>query len=442
MRSRPLIAIGLLPLLLALASCGGGGSSIATSPSGSGGGQTLTTSGANVVTMTVDAGPSGVNAADIPYITVTLCDPVNTTQCQTFDHIEVDTGSYGFRILADATDTTGIAYNLSLPPETDSGGNPLAECTAFVDGYSWGPVATADLQISGEAANGVPVQVIGDPSQSGESSFPAVPSSCSQSGTQTPEDTVAAFGANGILGVGPFTHDCGSGCVGSVNAGNGVYYTCPPSGCQETALSSIDQEVANPVPSFQTDDNGVIIELPAIASSGAATATGSLVFGIGTESDNDLSAANVLTTDSNGYVTTSFNGQSLPQSLFDTGSNAYYFDDSSIPTCTAPNMSSWFCPSSTLTLDATNYAVDSSGAMTGPSSSVTFSVANATTLFNSSNTAFNDIAASSGSQAAYCQNQSSNCSFDFGLPFFFGRNVYVAISGANTPDGLGPYFAY
>ncbi len=440
MRSRSLIGIGLLPLLLALASCGGGGgSSIATSPGtsgGSGGGQTITTSGANVVTMTVDAGPPGVNAADIPYITVTVCNPGNTSQCQTFDHIEVDTGSYGFRILADATDTSGNAYGLSLPPETDSGGNPLAECTAFVDGYSWGPVATADLQISGEAANGVPVQVIGDPG------FPAAPSSCSTNGTGTAENTVSAFGANGILGVGPFTHDCGSGCVGAANVGNGVYYTCPPAGCQETALSSTDQEVSNPVPGFPTDNNGVIIELPPIASSGAPTATGSLVFGIGTEGNNGLSAVNVLTADSNGYVTTSFNGQSLPQSLFDTGSNAYYFDDPSIPTCTASGMSSWFCPSSPLTLGATNYAVDSSGTMTGQSSSVTFYVDNAQTLFNSSNTAFNDIAASSGSQAAYCQNGSSNCSFDFGLPFFFGRDVYVAISGANTPAGLGPYFAY
>jgi hypothetical protein len=32
--------------------------------------------------------------------------------------------------------------------------------------------------------------------------------------------------------------------------------------------------------------------------------------------------------------------------------------------------------------------------------------------------------------------------FDFGLPFFYGRNVFTAIEGKNTAGGLGPYFAY
>jgi hypothetical protein len=33
-------------------------------------------------------------------------------------------------------------------------------------------------------------------------------------------------------------------------------------------------------------------------------------------------------------------------------------------------------------------------------------------------------------------------SFDWGLPFFFGRSVYVAFAGAVTPKGLGPYWAW
>jgi hypothetical protein len=32
--------------------------------------------------------------------------------------------------------------------------------------------------------------------------------------------------------------------------------------------------------------------------------------------------------------------------------------------------------------------------------------------------------------------------FDWGLPFFFGRNIYTAIEGQSTPGGAGPYWAY
>jgi hypothetical protein len=32
--------------------------------------------------------------------------------------------------------------------------------------------------------------------------------------------------------------------------------------------------------------------------------------------------------------------------------------------------------------------------------------------------------------------------FDWGLPFFFGRQVFTAIEGASTPGGSGPYFAF
>ena len=430
---RKALLAGLLPIVLSIAGCGGGGVSTASTSSAHSG-QPGTASGPNVVTMTVDSGPvSSSPAVDTPYITVTVCVPGSTTQCQTFNNIEVDTGSYGFRILADATDTSGTTFDLSLPAETAAGGAPLAECAQFVDGFSWGLVTTADLQVGGETASGVPVQVIGDPTVSGESSFPAIPAACS--GVGTSEDTVTAFGANGILGIGPFAQDCGSGCA--ITTDNGDYYVCPASGCQPST-AALAAQVTNPVFDFQIDNDGVIVELPSLGPSGTAPAsTGALIFGIGTRGNNQLNASTILTTNDYGDITTLFNGQSLPYSYFDTGSNAYYFNDSAIPD-TCMNNAGWFCPSSTLNLEATNEGVN------GTEAPVTFSIANAQTLFNEyqSNTAFDDIGASAGNQSAFCPNGASNCAFDFGLPFFFGRDIYIGYQGANTSAGPGPFYAY
>ncbi len=428
---RKTLIVGLVLVVLAIAGCGGGGGSSNVAASrgtggggGGGGGQTIVTSGPNVVTMTVDAGPNG-NSVDIPYITVTLCEP-GTTVCQTFDHIEVDSGSYGLRILADATDTTGNPFSLALPQETVNG-NPVAECTQFVDGYSWGPIDTADVQVSSESAQNVPVQVIGNPN------YATVPSACAGTGTQ--EDTVSTFGANGILGVGPFAQDCGTACATQAN--NGDYYACTASGCQQTTLP-VAEQVTDPVADFQTDNNGVIVELPPLGASGtAASITGSLVFGIGTEGNNTLGAQTVLTADNYGDISTTYNGQSLPYSFLDTGSNAYYFTDNSIPD-SCLTQGNWYCPAATLELSATNLGQN------GMQSVVDFTIANAGTLFQqySTNSVFDNIGANAGNQSAFCPNKASVCSFDFGLPFFFGRNVYVAFYGALTSDGYGPYFAY
>jgi hypothetical protein len=32
--------------------------------------------------------------------------------------------------------------------------------------------------------------------------------------------------------------------------------------------------------------------------------------------------------------------------------------------------------------------------------------------------------------------------FDWGLPFHFGRNVFTAIDGQETPAGQGPFVAF
>jgi hypothetical protein len=398
---RRLIAFAAIAILSCAAGCGGSGLSTAT--------PTPTPTGSNVAVITVDAGPStasNIASVNTPFVSVTICAPGSTTDCQTIDHVEVDTGSYGLRILASVLNST-----FTLPLETNgAGGAAIVECTVFADGFSWGPVKTADIQIAGEVASAVPIQIIGDPA------FPGVPAACSSTGPA--EDTVATFGANGILGIGTFIQD---------DPNN--YYTCAAGLCAPFTITPLMQ-VSNPVAFFAADNNGVIIELPTVPAAGAAPFTGSLVFGIGTESNNGLGTATVYALDPNaGVFTVNYNNQSFVNGFIDSGSNANYFVDGSIPTCVNGTVGAgFFCPTATLSLSASNLGTNNASNM------VSFSVANAGDLFNgnTSAVAFADLAAANP----------DNTSFDWGLPFFFGRNVYTAISDQNTPGGIGPYFAY
>ena len=231
--ARLAVGLGLAALLSA---CGGGGSSGLSAPP-----PTVN----NVAAVTVDSGPSN-NSVNTLFVSVKFCVPGSATNCQTVDHIQVDTGSYGLRVLSSA-------MTLNLPLQATTSGS-LVECVPFVDGYSFGPVATADIYIGGEKAAGLPVQVIGD------SRFPTVPSDCS-SGNGTQEDTVAQFGANGILGIGPFPSDCPA-CENQVIAA--TYYTCASAtSCANSMVPAADV-VPNPVTRFAADNNGTIIELPAV----------------------------------------------------------------------------------------------------------------------------------------------------------------------------------
>jgi hypothetical protein len=194
---------------------------------------------------------------------------------------------------------------------------------------------------------------------------------------------------------------------------------------------SIAQQLQNPVSLFQTDNNGAIIELPDIPPQGAATATGSLVFGIGTQSNNALGSATKLMLDGSGTLTTTFGPAKTPYpgSFIDSGSNGIYFLDTSlngIPTCPAPN-TSFYCPSTTQTLSATNQGTNS------VTSTVTFSVANTNNL-SGAFSAFNDLSGVNNNPPA----------FDFGLPFFFGRHVFTGLESVSNgqPTDTGQFVAY
>lgn len=432
--------------LFSLAGCGGGGGSSSssaptvvstpatvtapTTPQNTTPAPTVIATTANVAPLTIDAGPAvtAANASpsvgNLMYTTVTVCAP-GTTTCATVDHILVDTGSSGLRIFASALPTS-----FTLPQRTDVNNNPLAECIQFVDGYSWGPLQTADFKISGETASSLPIQIIGSPN------FATVPNACANVGTS--RNTIQSFGANGVLGISNGVQDCGAACVTTnVNgtAQNNLYYSCAtPQTCTATTVP-LSAQVQNPITLFAVDNNGSAIVLPAIPSEGALTVNGSLIFGIGTQTNNSLGSAVALQVDPYAFeFTTQYQNVNYAESYIDSGTNFYAVPDPNNTIATCSGASSFFCPASTLYLSATLIGTNALF------SSTTFSIANALTLFNQNPnfTAFNDIGGPNGTGSSRTTH-----TFAWGAPFFFGKTVFTAIEGKATPSSTPtPYVAF
>jgi hypothetical protein len=421
-----------------LAGCGGGGGGPPASSTSGGGG--VTAPAANVVPIAVNSGPPAAGGiSNIPYVSLTLCEPGSTTACQTISDIQVDTGSSGLRVFASVLVAAGL--NLPVMADPANSANTVAECVAFLDGYVWGPVATADLTMGGESASAMQVHVLND----NGSYVPSVPSGCTAETVNTDLDSVAAYGANGVIGVGLLTQDCGPFCamcdsMGGCTSMDDPYYSCNASSntCTSTQVAQ-NAQVANPVSLFQVDNNGVIVQLQSVPQAGAVSATGSLIFGIGTQSNNVLGNAQVLTLDENLDFTATFNGTAFNSSFIDSGSSAFFFADSSLPTCPSPNQS-FYCPPTPQALTASNQGHLLDGTPSGEVNTVGFTIVGLSEL-NATATAIDDIGVMQLTSAGTTPLTND---FDFGLPFFYGRSVYTGIIGRSAgADGpTGPYYAY
>jgi hypothetical protein len=397
----------VLALLFAfgLAGCGGSSGGAAVAPA---------SGGSNLLALSVNGGPAGTGYnVNRLYTSVTLCQPGSNTQCQTIEHVLVDTGSTGFRVLA-----SQLSGALGLTPVLAGGGQPLLSCVQFLDAsFGWGPVVTADLFLGEKRANGVPIQLMGDPLTEARSA------NCSSGTSLT---TAATLGANAILGVDMFKEDCGASCA--TNVVNGYYYTCTDASCAAVvgSTASMDKQVKHPVPLFASDNNGLLIDLPSVPLGGASGVNGSLIFGIGTQSNNQSGPATVLTTSGSGLLSARFEGRTLNRGFVDTGSNGLFFDTAIVPQCDSSAVG-FYCPpvrtNFSVTMVGTNLA-------TVP---VDFAVDNALTLFsNYPNAAFPTLAGTIGDPRI----------MDLGLPFFYGRRVFVGIEGLISPMGPGPLFAF
>lgn len=413
-RTRWALAAALSAFILTACGGGGGGSSSTASGTANGNANTATTSAAaiatNAVAVTIGSSVGGNAFRNIPTVSVTVCVP-GTSTCQTIDNILVDTGSVGLRLISSATTVT-------LPTVSTSSGATLAECVNFASGYGWGGMRTADVKIGSKSVSGMRVHLMND------SSVPSAPSSCVNALTGYEVDTVARFGANGVLGIGQLPQDCGSGCATSTS--NHIYYGCALGTCTDITLP-VAQQLPHPVTQFTSDNNGTVLQLPSVSSGGQSSATGLLIFGIGTGANNALGSATVLKT--NGLTFNgSYNGSAIT-SFIDSGSNGIYFP-SSITQCSQSGFSTFYCPTASMTQSATL-----SGSDNATSAAISFVVDNTVTTYNANNAGNNALPGLAGYPSGMTD-------LDLGLPFFFGRSVFTAISGVSTPGGTGPFVAF
>lgn len=420
--------MGLVAALL-LAACGGGGGGSTTTSTTISANAIMGDSipGSNVITVTVDSGPDGsAYLANRLFTDVTICVP-GTTTCQTLDHVLVDTGSTGLRIMAPAITTPALQ---SLPKVTGNTGKPLLNCAKFLDGsFAWGPVASVDVKLGGKTASNLSVQLIADSLVAGPSGYNSTASVCS-GGTgitkvigATSSDTTA-LGAKGILGIGHLKEDCGNACVSSALLG--AYYECAVTSsgsCTSaaTTTATLTKQVRNPVPLFNGDNNGLAVILPAITPAGAERATslqGSIVFGVDTQSNNSSAGATLLQLNNSGYFTATINNVVMPVSFLDTGSNGLFFD-TGLPQC-----SGFYCPANTTAFSAVFKGSNNL------SKTTSFDVKAAQFAFN-----YHVFPLLAGPSPL-------STSFDGGLPFFFGRKVFVGIEGTSSSLGSGAYYGF
>ena len=378
----------------------------------------------NTMALIVDTGPAAApGAVNHAYVTVRVCVPGSTTQCANIDHVLLDTGSWGLRLVRSVL----AAGTVTLTAETDAQGRAIEECETFGGGQTWGPVALADVTMAGEVAAKLPVQVMDDTNAGAPP-----PATCGANGTLI--NTVMGFGANGVLGVGVFAQDCGAACV--INGAQlTAYYGCTSTGVCTAENVTLAEQVTNPVAAFAADNNGIIINMPnLINANGDTSVQGELIFGIATQADNALPASGltVLGADATGDFTATYNGATtLLPALIDSGTDAYAFDDSTITVC--PGTGSWggyYCPA---VAPHNVFAVNTGAGANNATNQVNFAIAdpNTFTLPTAGAAAFAGLAGGPGSTR-----------FVWGMPFFYGRKVYIGIEQKMTGAFTGPYYAY
>lgn len=502
--------LGTFLLVLMLAACGGGGSStthtatVTNSNNGgsngsSGNGTTSTTvctptneqysaypsvSGSNIAPIYMDncAVQGSLSSSNIPYVSVRLCAP-GGTNCAWIDHIQIDTGSVGLRVLASAIPTATLN---SLPSVTYTSGTStgnIGECYQFVLSYFWGGERSALVGFGGVPSKTAPVpgtvtgsanvQILNDPA------IPAgAPSSCSTaagSGSAA-ESTALTIGANGVLGVGLYTDDTNSAAI---------YYSCPDltaGDCQALSTNQVSaaQVIPNPVWALSGSSyhNGVSLFLDTAATirsrqvlynsygvtlsdgtqlTNASAVAGYLTFGI--PASGTGSPTSVLLADRYSQrVSANVAGVALPSlgtgssggangAFIDSGSNSYFYTQIDIPTTVLPlntcSDNSFACetPAGSSAVISKAVVLCSVGTTSSActSSSMPSGAYSGSIGFEDADYLFSNYVYSPVYEGLAAIQETTSGSnpfqgqFDFGLPFFLGRTTWFGIYDSANP---------
>jgi hypothetical protein len=258
-----------------------------------------------------------------------------------------------------------------------------------------------------------------------DDTYASMPSDCASYGPDMSANGATSFGGNGILGVQVLRRDCLDSCTTPTST---LYYDCAGTTCTAEAMPVADQ-LMNPISAFSSDNNGMTLTFPSVAAGGTASVTGTMTFGINTQSDNMQSGSvTKIDTTAEATVNASYNGQTL-LGVIDSGSGAYFIPDSTITQC-SPSFSSapWFCPAQQVNRTARLQS------QLGGYFDVAFSIVNAQTELNNSYVAHTGIGENVNLFGAGL--------LDLGMPFLYGKSITFGVQGNdNFTTGDWPYYA-
>ncbi|MDQ5922225.1 MAG: hypothetical protein QG673_2284 [Pseudomonadota bacterium] len=335
-------------------------------------------------------------------MSVTLYD--ENGESQVIDHVLLDTGSSGFKVLKSQLNSS-LTFSSILQGNNPE--SPISSCVTYGSGYMFGSNNLAGLQIGGQRADNVPIQIINDGSQS------SVPDNCSSNGRFA--NLLQTSGARGILGVNPMTFESNSTL-------QNLIYVQTSSGFVNIVESSVQTLNVNPLSLLMQNNNGLIISYPKVSKNSTISIYGTMVMGLNTTSNNVIpSTIQSVRGNPNtnlGYFDVNENGWPV-SGIFDSGTDTLALGGYNIPVC---NDSS-FCPSSPVTFSTIVSNYDG-----GESSYIMQTVSSVQGLGGYAVLPYwgTRLLPSSGLAV-------------YGLPFFYGRNVYLGFydSGTSTTPTWG-----